>query len=232
MRLSRVFAVGNTRKVTMNKSSLIVVFCALGLVRGAFAQTGFTNVTKESGVADIIARQHEYMAKVLAEQKGEQKYWWLSGFTLVDLTSSGKLDLYLGGHGMPAIAGWNDGQGHFTEVDSKPEIKRGKGVILFTGATAGVKPFATSAAFGPAKFALRGLAQVMARDLQPQRIHVAYINVDGPIDMPFIRRRVPNIQEEDMLKPSAIAESYWHLAHQDPSAWTHELDVRPFKEKF
>ena len=111
-------------------------------------------------------------------------------------------------------------------------IKRGKGVILFTGATAGVKPFPTSAAFGPAKFALRGLAQVMARDLQPQRIHVAYINVDGPIDMPFIRQRVPNIQEEDMLKPSAIADTYWHLAHQDPSAWTHELDVRPFKEKF
>jgi NAD(P)-dependent dehydrogenase (short-subunit alcohol dehydrogenase family) len=111
-------------------------------------------------------------------------------------------------------------------------IKRGKGVILFTGATAGVKPFPTSAAFGPAKFALRGLAQVLARDLQPQRIHVAYINVDGPIDMPFIRQRVPNIQEEDMLKPSAIADSYWHLAHQDPSAWTQELDVRPFKEKF
>jgi NAD(P)-dependent dehydrogenase (short-subunit alcohol dehydrogenase family) len=111
-------------------------------------------------------------------------------------------------------------------------LKSGKGVILFTGATAGVKPFATSAAFGPAKFALRGLAQVMARDLGPQRIHVAYINVDGPIDMPFIRQRVPNIQEEDMLKPAAIAESYWHLAHQDPSAWTQELDVRPFKEKF
>jgi NAD(P)-dependent dehydrogenase (short-subunit alcohol dehydrogenase family) len=111
-------------------------------------------------------------------------------------------------------------------------LKRGKGVILFTGATAGVKPFATSAAFGPAKFALRGLAQVMARDLQPQRIHVAYINVDGPIDMPFIRKRVPNIKEEDMLKPSAIADSYWHLAHQDPSAWTQELDVRPFKENF
>src|SRR6202043_447138 len=111
-------------------------------------------------------------------------------------------------------------------------LQKRRGVILFTGATAGVKPFATSAAFGPAKFALRGLAQVMARDLQPQRIHVAYINVDGPIDMPFIRQRVPNIKEEDMLKPSAIAESYWHLAHQDPSAWTQELDVRPFKEKF
>ena len=111
-------------------------------------------------------------------------------------------------------------------------IKLGKGVILFTGATAGVKPFPTSAAFGPAKFAMRGLAEVMARDLQPQGIHVAYINVDGPIDMPFIHKLNPNLKQDDMLKPSAIAETYWHLAHQDPSAWTQELDVRPFKEKF
>jgi NAD(P)-dependent dehydrogenase (short-subunit alcohol dehydrogenase family) len=102
------------------------------------------------------------------------------------------------------------------------------GVILFTGATAGIKPFPTSAAFGPAKFALRGLAQVMARDLGPQGIHVAYINVDGPIDMPAIHQMRPHIEQEDMLAPSAIAETYWHLAHQHPSAWTQELDVRPF----
>jgi NAD(P)-dependent dehydrogenase (short-subunit alcohol dehydrogenase family) len=106
------------------------------------------------------------------------------------------------------------------------------GVILFTGATAGIKPFPISAAFGPAKFALRGLAQVMARDLWPRGIHVAYINVDGPIDMPAIHQMRPNIEQEDMLAPSAIAETYWHLAHQHPSAWTQELDVRPFKEKF
>jgi NAD(P)-dependent dehydrogenase (short-subunit alcohol dehydrogenase family) len=106
------------------------------------------------------------------------------------------------------------------------------GVILFTGATAGVKPFPTSAAFGPAKFAMRGLAQVMARDLGPQGIHVAWINIDGPIDMPFIRQLRPDAKEEDLLKPAAIAETYWHLAHQDRSAWTQELDVRPFKEKF
>jgi NADP-dependent 3-hydroxy acid dehydrogenase YdfG len=111
-------------------------------------------------------------------------------------------------------------------------LEKGGGVILFTGATAGTKPFATSAAFGPAKFAVRGLAQVMARDLGPQKIHVAYINVDGAIDMPFIRERFPQLKDEDMLKPSAIADAYWHLAHQDPSAWTHEIDVRPFKEKF
>ena len=111
-------------------------------------------------------------------------------------------------------------------------LERGRGVILFTGATAGAKPFPTSAAFGPAKFAMRGLAQVMARDLGPMGIHVAYVNVDGPIDMPFIRQRMPDAREEDLLKPAAIAETYWHLAHQDRSAWTQELDVRPFKEKF
>ncbi len=107
-----------------------------------------------------------------------------------------------------------------------------KGTIVFTGATAGIRPFATSAAFGPAKFAMRGLAQVMARDLGPQGIHVAYVNVDGAIDTPFIRQRFADIKDEDMLKPDAIAETYWHLAHQDPSSWTQELDVRPFKEKF
>jgi NADP-dependent 3-hydroxy acid dehydrogenase YdfG len=108
----------------------------------------------------------------------------------------------------------------------------GGGAILFTGATAGVKPLATSAAFGPAKFAMRGLAQAMARDLGPKGIHVAYVNVDGLIDMPFIRRLRPEAKEEDLLKPAAIAETFWHLAHQDRSAWTQEIDVRPFKENF
>jgi NAD(P)-dependent dehydrogenase (short-subunit alcohol dehydrogenase family) len=111
-------------------------------------------------------------------------------------------------------------------------LKRGAGTIIFTGATAGVKPFPTSAAFGPAKFAMRGLAQVMARDLQPQGIHVAYVDVDGAIDMPAIRERFPQLGEDALLKPSAIAETYWHLAHQDRSAWSHDVDVRPFKEKW
>src|SRR5438132_9133774 len=78
-------------------------------------------------------------------------------------------------------------------------LTRRRGVILFTGATAGTKPFATSAAFGPAKFALRGLAQVMARDLGPQGVHVAYVNIDGAIDMPFIHRLRPDLPKEDML---------------------------------
>jgi NADP-dependent 3-hydroxy acid dehydrogenase YdfG len=111
-------------------------------------------------------------------------------------------------------------------------LARGSGTILITGATAGIRPWPNSAAFASAKFAVRGLAQVMARDLHPQGIHVAYVNVDGGIDMPFLRNARPNLQDEDVLKPSAIADAFWYLARQDRSAWTHELDVRPFKEKF
>jgi NAD(P)-dependent dehydrogenase (short-subunit alcohol dehydrogenase family) len=108
-------------------------------------------------------------------------------------------------------------------------ISRGRGAMLFTGATAGVKAGSRSVAFGPAKFAMRGLAQSLARDLGPKGIHVAWINVDGVIDIPS--RRL-SLKKEDMLEPDAIAETYWHLAHQDRSAWTMELEVRPFKEKF
>ena len=111
-------------------------------------------------------------------------------------------------------------------------IKRGHGVLLFTGATAGVKAGPRSAAFGPAKFALRGLTQSLARDLGPKGIHVAWVNVDGIIDIPRTRQRMAQLKDEDLLKPEAIAETYWHLAHQDRSAWTMEMELRPFKEKF
>ena len=109
-------------------------------------------------------------------------------------------------------------------------VARGSGVMLFTGATAGVKAGARSIAFGPGNFAKRGLAQSLARDLGPKGIHVAWINIDGGIDLP--NRQRPNMSKEDMLSPDAIAESYWHLAHQDRSAWTMELELRPFREKF
>jgi NAD(P)-dependent dehydrogenase (short-subunit alcohol dehydrogenase family) len=111
-------------------------------------------------------------------------------------------------------------------------VSRGRGTMLFTGATAGVKAGPRSASFGPAKFAMRGLAQSLARDLGPKGIHVAWINVDGSIDIPGARGLKPSLADSDFLKPEAIAETYWHLAHQDPSAWTMELEVRPFKEKF
>lgn len=109
-------------------------------------------------------------------------------------------------------------------------VANSRGVMLFTGATAGVKAGPKSISFGPGKFAMRGLAQSLARDLGPKGIHVAWINVDGSIDIPT--RKIPGLKPEDMLEPAAIAETYWHLAHQHRSAWTMELEVRPFKEKF
>jgi len=91
-------------------------------------------------------------------------------------------------------------------------------------------PPSGSVSFGPAKFAMRGLAQSLARDLGPKGVHVAWINVDGSIDISGARGLKPTLREGDFLKPEAIAEAYWHIAHQDPSAWTKELEVRPFKE--
>ena len=92
-------------------------------------------------------------------------------------------------------------------------LARQSGAILITGATAGVRPWPNSAAFAPAKFAVRGLAQVMARDLHPQGIHVAYVNVDGGIDMPLLRKFRPDAKDEELLKPAAIADAFWYLAH-------------------
>ncbi len=76
-------------------------------------------------------------------------------------------------------------------------------------------------------------AFLWARQVVPEKgIHVAYVNVDGGIDMPLLRKFRPETKDEDLLKPSAIADAFWYLAHQDRSAWSHELDIRPFKEKF
>jgi NAD(P)-dependent dehydrogenase (short-subunit alcohol dehydrogenase family) len=114
-------------------------------------------------------------------------------------------------------------------------------VALITGGNSGIglataKRFVAEGAHGfitgPAKFAMRGLAQSLARDLGPKGVHVAWINVDGSIDILGARGLKRGLQDGDFLKPDAIAETYWHLAHQDPSAWTMELEVRPFKEKF
>ena len=109
-------------------------------------------------------------------------------------------------------------------------IPRGRGTILLTGASAGVKGFARSAPFAMGKFALRGLAQSMARELAPQGIHVAHFVIDGQIRNPGRAERAD--QPDSMLDPDAIAESYWHVLNQPRSAWTWEIELRPWVEKF
>lgn len=104
------------------------------------------------------------------------------------------------------------------------------GAILFTGASASVKGYAQSAPFAMGKFALRGLAQSLARELSPQGIHVAHVVVDGGIRS--ARRPEDSGKPDALLDPDAIALTYWHLLQQPRSAWTWEVEVRPWVEKF
>jgi short-subunit dehydrogenase len=111
-----------------------------------------------------------------------------------------------------------------------------KGTIIFTGATASLRGSANFAAFAGAKHALRALAQSMARELGPRGIHVAHTIIDGAIDTEFIRENFPQryaLKSQDgILNPDHIAENYWMLHQQPRDAWTHELDLRPWSEKF
>ncbi|MGD2173163.1 MAG: SDR family NAD(P)-dependent oxidoreductase [Gammaproteobacteria bacterium] len=107
----------------------------------------------------------------------------------------------------------------------------GRGALFFTGATASVKGFPNFAPFAMGKFALRGLAQSLARELGPKNIHVAHFIIDGGIASP---RRQPagDAAEDSLLDPDAIAETYMAVLKQHRSAWTHELDLRPWVENF
>lgn len=111
-------------------------------------------------------------------------------------------------------------------------IDAGPGTILFTGATSSVRGREGSVGFSSAKFGSRGLADAMARELWPMGIHVTHIVVDGIIDTPAARARFRPTDEEPLLLPDAMAESYWHLIEQDRSSWTFELDLRPHREAF
>jgi NAD(P)-dependent dehydrogenase (short-subunit alcohol dehydrogenase family) len=104
------------------------------------------------------------------------------------------------------------------------------GAILFTGASASVKGYAQSAPFAMGKFALRGLAQSMAREFSPQGIHIAHFVIDGGIRS--ATRSEQTDRPDSMLDPDAIAMSYWNVLQQPRSAWTWELELRPWVEKF
>ena len=119
---------------------------------------------------------------------------------------------------------------------AKRMAKRQRGTILFTGATAGMRGAAGFAAFAGAKHGIRALAQSMARELGPMNIHVAHVVVDGAIDTDFIRNSFPEKyatkDQDGILNPEHIAENYWYLHSQPRDAWTFELDLRPWNERW
>ena len=117
-----------------------------------------------------------------------------------------------------------------SQLAARRMLRNKRGAILLTGASAGVKGYAQSAPFAMGKFALRGLAQSMARELHPQGIHVAHVVVDGGIRS--ARRAEPSDKPDSMLDPDAIAAAYLHLIHQHRSAWAWEIELRPWVERF
>ncbi|MEM9164409.1 MAG: SDR family NAD(P)-dependent oxidoreductase [Cyanobacteria bacterium P01_F01_bin.4] len=112
----------------------------------------------------------------------------------------------------------------------KRMLTLGQGAVLFTGASASVKGYPRSAVFAMGKFALRGLAQSMARELAPQNIHVGHFIIDGAIRNPGVMESAD--QPDSLLDPDAIAQSYLHLLQQHRSAWTWEVELRPWVERF
>lgn len=111
-------------------------------------------------------------------------------------------------------------------------LESGAGTILFTGATSAIRGRADAVGFASGKFAMRGLAESMARELGPQGIHVAHVIIDGQILTPRARESAPDRSEDTYLDPDEIAETYWHLVEQERSSWTLELDLRPHVEEF
>lgn len=120
-------------------------------------------------------------------------------------------------------------------------LPRGRGSIFFTGATAGMRGGVGFAAFASAKFGLRALAQSCARELGPQGIHVAHLVIDAGVDTAWVRERIrarggdeaiANLKPDELMRPEAVADTYWMLHQQPRDAWTFELEIRPFAEKW
>ncbi len=111
-------------------------------------------------------------------------------------------------------------------------IEAGRGAVMVTGNTSARRGMPRFAGFAPTKAGQRILAESMARSLGPQGIHVAYFVIDAVIDLEWTRRRMPDQPDDFFIKPEAIAENVWYVAHQDPSAWSFEVELRPYGERW
>jgi NAD(P)-dependent dehydrogenase (short-subunit alcohol dehydrogenase family) len=128
-----------------------------------------------------------------------------------------------------------------TREAAKAMLKRGRGSIFLTGATASLRGGVGFAAFASAKFGLRAVAQSAARELGPKNIHVAHLIIDAGVDTQWVRERIrahegeaalANLDPDRLMNPDAVAETYWQLYQQPRSAWSSELEIRPFGEKW
>ncbi len=202
----------------------------------------------------MCARSEAYLNEVAAEISGTHAY----PYDVCDTdAATGVFDRIRQDLGPVEVLLYNAGTGDFINIDKTtveglqqawevntrglfvttqqvlPDMRKvGGGNIVVSGATASLRGGANAAPFASAKAAQRSLAQSMARHLGPARIHVSYVIIDGVIDIPYIREMMPDKPAEFFLPPDEIADAVFYLTQQPQGAWTFELDVRPFGEKW
>ena len=225
---------------------------ALIVGTGAGLSASLARLFKAQGMEVAIASRNPDKNAALAEETGAKNY----ACDAADIDSVAALFASVDADmGAPDIVVYNPSarvRGPVTELDpvavrdavlitaygaflvaqqaAKRMEARGSGTLLFTGASAGVKGYPNSSCFAMGKFGLRGLAQSLARELSPKNIHVAHFVIDGGIES--TNRPTPADKPDSMLKPDAIAETYLHVHRQHRSAWTWEIELRPWVESF
>jgi NAD(P)-dependent dehydrogenase (short-subunit alcohol dehydrogenase family) len=202
-----VLAARNTEKLACLVSETGAVAIAADASIPADVERLFAKVDAQWGAPDLVVYNANYRSRGA-----------ITGLDPVEVQRTLQVSAY---------AGFLVGQ-----ASAKLMLPRGTGSIFFTGASASIKGFANSSAFAMGKFALRGLAQSMARELGPQGIHVAHFIIDGGIRNSPSDARGDDRGHDGLLLPEEIAKSYLHLHQQQRSAWSWEIDLRPWAEKF
>ncbi|MEM7670904.1 MAG: SDR family NAD(P)-dependent oxidoreductase [Pseudomonadota bacterium] len=227
---------------------------ALILGAGSGLSASLARLFVEKGLRVSLAARSEAKTAPLAAETGASAH-------VCDVADAGSVaDLFatLDAEGAPDVVVFNPSarvRGPITEIDplavqqavqitalgaffaaqqaAQRMVPNGHGAILFTGASAGVKGYPRSSSFAMGKFALRGLAQAIARELHPQGVHIGHFVIDGGIRNPERPERIDAADRPDsMLCPDAIARTYWHFLEQDRSSWSWEIEVRPWVETF
>jgi len=187
---------------------------------GGSARAFLADVTDEESVRSTIRRIHEEMGapEVLLYNAGAFQLGGILELSTATFEQAWRVNC-LGGFVL-------------AQAVLPSMLERGRGTIIFSGATASLRGSARFAGVAVGKFGLRALAQSMAREFGPKGIHVAHVVIDGQIDTPRVRAKLTERDPKTFLDPMAIAETYWSLDAQDASAWSHEIDLRPSVEKF
>jgi short-subunit dehydrogenase len=233
----------------MNQVSPVAVVTGVGPGTGAaiarrFARGGYA--------VAMLARNHERLSQLEQEIPGAHAY-------PCDVSDEARLDAALEAIrtdlGAPKVLIHNavgGAFGNFLEIDPQAlnrnfqvntmallylarrlapaMVTAGEGAIIATGNTSAFRGKANFAGFAPTKAAQRILAEAMARELGSKGVHVAYVMIDAVIDLEWTRKRQPDAPDDFFIKPAAIAEEVWHVAHQDRSAWSFNVELRPFGE--